>query len=154
MLWFLPGTLARTSRRCRRKAEIEYDRVKEKVLESLKHTMRPELLNRIDKILVFRPLSIEEIKKIVGLELGYLADHIRKQQNMEIIIDRDVVKFLSEKSYDPAQGARLIRRNIQEMIEDQLAEKIINGEVTDKSGVQVSLEGDFIQIRQIERAVV
>lgn len=138
----------------RRKADIEYDRVKEKVLESLRHSMRPELLNRIDKILVFRPLSIEEIKKIVALELGYLTDHIRKQQNMEIAIDREVVKFLSEKSYDPAQGARLIRRNIQELIEDPLAEKIINGEITDKSSVQVSLEGEFIKIRQVERAVV
>ncbi|MBX4205200.1 MAG: ATP-dependent Clp protease ATP-binding subunit [Candidatus Doudnabacteria bacterium] len=138
----------------RQKAETEYNRVKEKVLESLKHTMRPELLNRIDKILVFRPLSIEEIKKIVVLELGYLTEHIRKQQNIETVIDRDVVKLISDKSYDPAQGARLIRRNIQELIEDPLAEKIINGDITEKSGVRLSMDGDFIKITQIERAIV
>lgn len=138
----------------RRKAEIEYDRVKDKVLESLKQTMRPELLNRIDKILVFRPLGLEEIKKIAALELGYLATHIKKQQDIDIIIEKEVLKFLAEKSYDPVQGARLIRRNIQEMIEDPLAEKIINGEITDRSGVRLSLEDNFIQIKQIERAIV
>ena len=138
----------------RRKAEIEYERVKDNVLESLKRTMRPELLNRIDKILVFRPLPADEIKKIVSLELSYLTDHIRKQQNIDLVVDRDVVKFLAEKSYDPAQGARLIRRNIQEMIEDQLAEKIINGEVNEKSTVRVSMENNTVQIKQIEKAVV
>ncbi len=138
----------------RKKAEAEYDRVKEKVLKSLKETMRPELLNRIDKILVFRPLGIEEIKKIVMLEIGYLADHIAKHQNINVVVDRDVIKFLAEKSYDPVQGARLIRRNIQEMIEDQLAEKIINGEISEKSNVRISLENNFIQVKQTERAIV
>jgi ATP-dependent Clp protease ATP-binding subunit ClpA len=138
----------------RRRAEFEYDRVKEKVLESLKQTMRPELLNRIDKILVFRPLAMEEIRKIVNLEIGYLIDHIRKQQNIETQVDRDVVKFLADKSFDAAQGARLIRRNIQEMIEDQLAEKIINGEINDKSAVRISLNNDMIDIKQVEKALV
>ena len=138
----------------RRKAEIEFDRVKEKVLESLKQTMRPELLNRIDKILVFRPLGIEEIKKIVLLELGYLVSHIKKQQNIDLLIDKDVIKYIAEKSYDPAQGARLIRRNIQEMIEDQLAERIINGEVSDKNPVRISLDNGLIVIKQEEKAIV
>jgi ATP-dependent Clp protease ATP-binding subunit ClpC len=138
----------------RRKAEVEYDRVKEKVLESLKQTMRPELLNRIDKILVFRPLGMEEIKKIVALEIGYLTEHLRKQQNIMLLTDREVIKFLAEKSYDPAQGARLIRRKIQEFIEDVLAEKIINGELTDKSPVRISMSNNFIEIKQAEKAIV
>ena len=138
----------------RRKAELEYDRVKDKVLESLKQTMRPELLNRIDKILVFRPLGLEEIKKIVALELTYLISHINKQQSIDVMVDKDVIKFLADKSYDPAQGARLIRRNIQELIEDQLAEKIINGEITEKSTARISLQDNFIQIKQTERAIV
>ncbi|HEX5430283.1 MAG TPA: ATP-dependent Clp protease ATP-binding subunit [Patescibacteria group bacterium] len=138
----------------RRQAESEYERVKEKILDSLKTTMRPELLNRIDKILVFHPLSVDEIRKIVALELAYLTDRVRKQQNIDVVVDRDVIKYIAAKSYDSSQGARLIRRKIQELVEDQLAEKIINGEVAEKSMVRVSLEGDTIQIKQVEKALV
>jgi ATP-dependent Clp protease ATP-binding subunit ClpC len=138
----------------RKKAETEYDRVKEKVLNSLKETMRPELLNRIDKILVFRPLGMEEIKKIVNLEFNKLADHIRKQQGINLTTDREVLKLIAEKSYDPAQGARLIRRTIQDLVEDPLAEKIINGEVTEQSEVKISAENGFLSIKQLDLAKV
>jgi ATP-dependent Clp protease ATP-binding subunit ClpC len=134
----------------RRKAEQEYDKVKENVLRSLKETMRPELLNRIDKILVFRPLGIEEIRKIVSLELGKLTEHVKKQQNTALAFDRDVIKLIAEKSYDPAQGARLIRRNIQELIEDPLAEKIISGEVTENSSLKISVDQGQIAIKDAE----
>ncbi len=135
-------------------AEAEYDRVKEKVLESLKEAMRPELLNRIDKIIVFRPLGLEEIKKILNLELTMLVERTLKQQNMTLSFDRDVVKFLADKSYDPTQGARLIRRNIQEMIEDQLAEKIITGEIAEMAEVKITVNTGKVQIKQIELARV
>ncbi len=136
----------------RKKAEAEYDRVKDKVLSSLKEAMRPELLNRIDKIIVFRPLGMEEIKKIVNLELNQLVDRIAKQQNITLSFEREAVKFLTEKSYDPAQGARFIRRNIQELIEDNLAEKIITGEITEMSEVKVSVSENKVVIKQIELA--
>lgn len=134
------------------KAEAEYDQIKEKVLDSLKQSMRPELINRIDKLVVFRPLSMEEIKKIVSLELGYLAEHILKQQKITINFDRDLIRFLSDKSYDPAQGARLIRRKIQELIEDPLAEKMITGEITGTSDIKVSVENGGVAIKQIALA--
>jgi ATP-dependent Clp protease ATP-binding subunit ClpC len=134
----------------RRKAENEYDKVKENVLRSLKETMRPELLNRIDKILVFRPLGMEEIKKIASLELEKLAEHVKKQQNITLAFDRESVKLVAQKSYDPAQGARLIRRTIQEQVEDVLAEKIITGEVTENSSLKVSVEDGKISIREAE----
>ncbi len=134
------------------RAEAEYDRIKEKVLDSLKQAMRPELLNRIDKIVVFRPLSMEEIKKITALELNYLTDHVLKRQNITVSFDRDLIRFLSDKSYDPTQGARLIRRKIQELIEDPLAEKIITGEITESSHVKVSVENGGIAIRQLDLA--
>lgn len=138
----------------RRKAEIEYDRVKEKVLDSLKHAMRPELLNRIDKILVFRPLGMEEIKRIVGLELAILVSHVEKQQAISIAIDKDVIRFIAEKSYDPAQGARLVRRNIQEYIEDPLAEKIINGEINEHSSVKIGVANNIINIAEVAKQTV
>lgn len=137
----------------RKKAETDYDRVKERVLTSLKETMRPELLNRIDKILVFRPLGMEEIKKIVLLEISNLINHVAKQ-NIKLTVDRDVIKYISEQSYEPAQGARLIRRKIQELIEDPLAEKLITGEVSETGEVRISMNGEFIQIKQVDLAKV
>lgn len=136
----------------RKRAETQYDQVKENVLKSLKDAMRPELINRIDKILVFRPLGMEEIRKIVNLELNNLAQHINRQQNIRITVDREAIKYLSEKSYEPSQGARLIRRNIQETIEDQMAEKIISGELSPDSDARVVMENGKITIKQIEIA--
>ncbi len=134
----------------RKRAEAEYDRVKGQVLDSLKSAMRPELLNRIDKIVVFRPLALEEIRKIAALELDQLTARMLKQQNISLSFDRDVTKLISEKSYDPNQGARMVRRNIQELIEDPLAEKIITGEIAEMNEVRVSLKDDKIEIKQLE----
>jgi ATP-dependent Clp protease ATP-binding subunit ClpC len=146
------GFASETSDDDRKKAEISYGKVKENVLKSLKDTMRPELLNRIDKILVFRPLGTDEIKKIVQLELAKLAVHVKQQQNINMFFEREAVKLLTDKSFDPAQGARLIRRNIQDYLEDQLAEKIINGEVSENSDIRVGAEQDRIVIRQVDMA--
>lgn len=132
----------------RTEADAEYDQTKEKVLKSLKETMRPELINRIDKIMVFRPLNMETIKKIVSLELLKLVEHIFKQQNVKLSIDKEVVRLIAEKSYDPAQGARFIRRRIQEMVEDPLAEKIIIGEIKKGSEINISAQKTKIIIQQ------
>jgi ATP-dependent Clp protease ATP-binding subunit ClpC len=133
-------------------ADREYDRVKNQVLESLKQTMRPELLNRIDKTVVFRPLGMDEIKKIVSLELANTFQHIEKNQSLAIAADKDAVKHLADKSYDPAQGARLIRRNIQEMIEDPLAEMIISGELNEGAVVKITAKNDKLELRQVDLA--
>jgi ATP-dependent Clp protease ATP-binding subunit ClpC len=138
----------------RKRADTEYDRVKDKVLGSLKDAMRPELINRIDKIVVFRPLGIEEIKKIVGLQLNQLSERMLKQHNITLSFDTKVAKFLAEKSYDPAQGARFVRRNIQEMIEDTLAEKLISGDVAEMNEVKATVEADKIAIKQMALARV
>lgn len=136
----------------RKQADTDYDQTKEKVLDTLKQGMRPELLNRIDKVLVFRPLSMEEIKKIAVLQLQELSDHMGKQQNIKISFDKELVKFVAEKSYDPAQGARLIRRNIQELVEDRLAEQMISGEMKESTEVKVVVENGQIQVRQMDLA--
>ncbi len=142
-----------TDRDAREKAEADYDRVKKQVIESLRNTMRPELLNRIDKTVVFRPLGMDEIKKIVLLELSNTFTHIEKHQSLQITADKEAVKYIAEKSYDPAQGARLIRRNIQEMIEDPLAEKIINGELEEGSSVKITAFNDKLEIKQIDMSI-
>lgn len=117
--------------------EKEYDRIKEGVLETLKQQFRPEFLNRIDKIIIFRPLGFEELKKITQLQISYLQERLL-DQNVQLRVKPSVVKFISEKSFDPAQGARFIRKNIQDLLEDPLAEKIISGGA--KNGTQISAD--------------
>jgi ATP-dependent Clp protease ATP-binding subunit ClpC len=138
----------------RNQAESEYNQTKEKVLTTLKETMRPELINRIDKILVFRPLGMEIIKKIVSLELLKLVEHMHKHQKITLNIDRSVIKLISDKSYDPAQGARFIRRKIQDLIEDPVAGKIINGEIKPGGIVKISASKSGIQFKQLDFAKV
>lgn len=132
----------------RKLAEGEYERVKEKVLGTLKDTMRPELLNRIDKIVVFHPLGADEIKKITSLELENLKDRMFKEQSIAIDFDKEAIRLIAEKSYDPNQGARFIRRRIQELIEDPLAEKIISGEIGPMAEIKITAAGDKIEIKQ------
>ncbi len=102
----------------------EYEQIKDNVLESLKTEFRPELLNRIDKIIVFKPLGIKESGKISQLQLLQLQERLL-EQNIQLKCAPTIAKFIADKSFDPAQGARFVRRNIQEMLEDPVAEKII-----------------------------
>lgn len=106
------------------KLEREYEHIKTGVLETLKKEFRPELLNRIDKIIVYRPLGFDQLKKIASLQVHYLQARLEKQ-NIEFKATPALVKFIAEKSFDPSQGARFIRKNIQDLLEDPLAERLI-----------------------------
>ncbi len=108
----------------KKKYEKEYEEIKQRVVSGLKEQYRPEFLNRIDKVVVFRPLGIDEIQKITELQLQELGVHL-KSQNINLQSSPAIVKFIAEKSFDPSQGARLVRRNIQDLIEDPLAERLI-----------------------------
>jgi ATP-dependent Clp protease ATP-binding subunit ClpC len=117
--------------------EKDYEKIKDRVTASLKEQYRPEFLNRIDKILVFRPLGYEQIQAITELQLKELALHMQKQHNITLAQNTAVVKFIADKSFDPAQGARLVRRSIQDLVEDPLAEKLISGEIKENSNVKM-----------------
>lgn len=121
----------------KQKSEKEYEVIKDRVMLSLKDRYRPEFLNRIDKVLVFKPLGYEEIEKIVGLQLQDLATHL-KSQKINLEISPAAIKFIAKKSFDPTQGARLVRRNIQEMVEDQIAELVIADKV--KEGISLKMK--------------
>lgn len=125
------------------KLKAEYDKIKEGVLETMKQEMRPEFLNRIDKIIVFRPLGTEELKSITKLQLMELQNRLLDQQ-VQLKVSANLIKFISDKSFDPAQGARFIRKNIQELLEDQLAEKIISGEAKPGSLISADVKKDKI----------
>ncbi len=105
-------------------AAADYDRMKDKVLTELKNTFRPEFLNRIDATIVFRQLTREEIRHIVDLLLVRVKDQLAGQQ-MELVVTDAAKDSIIEKGYDQAMGARPLRREIQNQIEDALAERML-----------------------------
>jgi ATP-dependent Clp protease ATP-binding subunit ClpC len=102
----------------------DYERMKDKVLSELKNTFRPEFLNRIDATIVFRQLTREEIRLIVDLLLVRIKQQLAGQQ-MELIVTDKAKDAIIEKGYDQAFGARPLRREIQNQIEDPLAEQML-----------------------------
>lgn len=109
-----------------KKAEEDFAEKKEQVLKELKNHFRPEFLNRVDKIVVFTPLTSENIEAVVKLQLKEFGDRL-KDKMIEVEATPEAVKLLASKSYDPQYGARPVRRKMQDMIEDPIAEKILDG---------------------------
>jgi ATP-dependent Clp protease ATP-binding subunit ClpC len=102
----------------------DYDRMREKVLEEMKHQFRPEFLNRIDEIIVFHALSREDVKAIVDLMMKRVREQL-KSKDLDIELTDAAKDLLAEKGYDPALGARPLRRTIQRLVEDPLSEKLL-----------------------------
>ncbi|HET8909085.1 MAG TPA: ATP-dependent Clp protease ATP-binding subunit, partial [Ktedonobacterales bacterium] len=107
-------------------AQNEYDRMKDKVLGELKNTFKPEFLNRIDAIMVFHSLRQEHVRQIVDLLLNRVRTQLTEQQ-IALVVPDDAKDFLVTKGYDPQYGARPLRRTIQNLIEDPLAEFLLQG---------------------------
>ncbi|OIJ35875.1 NDP-hexose 4-ketoreductase [Rothia kristinae] len=121
-------------------ATTNYERMQAKVQEELKEHFRPEFLNRVDDIIVFPQLTEKEIIQIVDLFVARLAERLR-DQGMSIELTDAAKKLLAERGYDPAMGARPLRRTMQRMIEDQLSEKILFGEISAGEKITVDVEG-------------
>ncbi len=103
---------------------VTYEKMKSKVTEELKRSFRPEFLNRIDEVIVFHSLSREDVKEIVDLMMKRLEDQL-KAKDVDIVLTEPAKVLLADKGYDPALGARPLRRTIQRMVEDPLSEKLL-----------------------------
>jgi ATP-dependent Clp protease ATP-binding subunit ClpC len=103
-----------------------YEKMKNKVLDEVKHTFRPEFLNRVDEVVVFHQLTREQIEEIVGLELAKVITEV-KAQEMDLEVTEDAKALLARKGWDPQFGARPLRRAIQREVEDELAEEMLKG---------------------------
>lgn len=106
------------------KVQPNYEAVKEQVLQELDRQFRPEFLNRIDKIVVFKPLDQASMETIVELQLQDLVARAKDKQ-IQLTFTKPLVKHLAEIGYTPQEGARAIRRKIQETIENRLAELLL-----------------------------
>jgi ATP-dependent Clp protease ATP-binding subunit ClpC len=104
--------------------KVSYEKMRDKVMEELKHSFRPEFLNRIDEIIVFSSLSQEDVKRIVDLMMKRVREQM-KTKDLDVELTEEAKVLLAEKGYDPALGARPLRRTIQRMVEDPLSEKLL-----------------------------
>ncbi|MFA6309465.1 MAG: ATP-dependent Clp protease ATP-binding subunit [Clostridia bacterium] len=129
--------------------KMNYEDMKIDVMSELKKTFRPEFLNRIDDIIVFHSLDMEDIKKIVGLMINVLAERV-KQNNVIIDVSDRAKELLAKKGFDPVYGARPLRKTIQSLIEDYLAEEILEGRVKGGDVVLVEAVNDQISINKKE----
>lgn len=128
-------------------ARQHYIETKENVLDELKDEFRPEFLNRIDKVLVFNPLGRKDIEAILKIKVEELRKRLLQRKNIKLTIGKDVLEFIAEKSFDANEGARLIRRNLQEMIEDPISEKIMKNEIVKGCKIDISLKGSKIVVK-------
>ena len=118
-----------------------YERMKGKVKEELRQHFRPEFLNRVDDVIVFPQLQKHEIVEIVDLFVSRLGKRLA-EQDLSIELTQAAKDLLADRGYDPAMGARPLRRTIQQMVEDQLSEKILFGEIPAGSLITVDATGE------------
>jgi ATP-dependent Clp protease ATP-binding subunit ClpC len=134
-----------------------YEEMKNNVMGELKKTLRPEFINRVDEIIVFHPLTEENLKEIVSLMIDNLASRL-KQNDITIEVTEAAKLFMVKKGFDPVYGARPLRRSIQNMIEDKLAEEMLEGKV--KKGDKVIIDKDpekdniIFRLSTIEKAAL
>jgi ATP-dependent Clp protease ATP-binding subunit ClpC len=123
------------------KADLEasYEKIKSKVLDEIKKEFKPEFLNRVDEIIVFHPLTDEELKKIVDLLLADLEKQV-EAKGMKLTVNDEVKKYLLKEGYDPKFGARPLRRAIQRLIENPLSNEMLKGDFKEGDTIEASMK--------------
>ena len=122
------------------------EKTKAQVLELLKKSIRPEFLNRIDDIIMFTPLSEQEIRQIVTLQLNAVKKMLA-QNNVTLDFTDRALAFLSEKGYDPQFGARPVKRVIQKLVLNELSKELLGGKVNKERPITIDFDGDKLVFR-------
>ena len=125
--------------------EQDYKRMQEGVMDEIKHIFKPEFINRIDEIIVFHPLTKDDVKKIVGIMIENVNKRTKEQMDITIKPSSSVLEFLADTHYDSAYGARPLRRAIQSKIEDKLAEAVLDGKVKNGNTVTMRMKDKEIK---------
>src|SRR5512133_3035981 len=120
---------------------LSYEDMRKKLNESLKRAFRPEFINRMDSIVIFRSLNKEDIQQIVSLELNKVSERL-KDHELVLTATEDALSLLATQGYDSEFGARPLRRVIQQKVEDPLSDRVLGGEFHDGDSVLVSLNSE------------
>ena len=113
------------------------------LFEMLRQSIRPEFLNRVDEIILFKPLSRNDIKKVVDLQLHRVAALLAKKE-MKLVVSEEAKEWLAKLGYDPSYGARPLKRVIQKHIVNALSERILAGDFTDRDTVEIVLDREGV----------
>jgi len=127
--------------------ENSYEKMRDKIMEDAKKTFRPEFLNRLDDVIVFRSMTKPDLIQILDLEIGKVMLRL-KTRNIALEFDEKAKDFLVEKGYDPQYGARPMRRSVERFLEDPLAEEILKGNLHDGESVKVTVDKDHLVFTQ------
>lgn len=121
------------------KQDESFRKIADRLIETAKKRFKPEFINRIDDVIVFRRLEREDILKIVNLELKKVCDRL-KENGKELVIEQPVIDFIIEKGFQPEYGARPLRRAIERYIEDELADSILRGFLAEAPRIEARLD--------------
>src|SRR5213594_163991 len=124
-----------------------YERMRDRILDEAKRAFRPEFMNRLDDVIVFRSLTKPDLIEILDLEIRKVMERL-KDKNLKLNLDDKAKDFLVEKGYDPTYGARPMRRAVERFLEDPLAEEILKGNLHEGDPVQVTVENDKLLFTQ------
>ena len=130
--------------------EAEEERTSEIIEKAIKDSFAPEFLNRLDQVIMFKPLGEAEIEEISGLMLEKTRERLN-EINLDIIYDQKVVKLLAKEGFDPEYGARPLERHITKMIDDRLAEDILDGKLKRDETIRISVRKDSLVFRNISK---
>jgi len=130
--------------------EASYEQMKTRLMDEVKKTFKPEFLNRIDDIIVFRKLTKEDLKKIVELEIDELQKRLHDKK-ITFDVTQKAKDFLIEKGFDPTFGARPLKRVIQRFIEDPMSEEIIGNKFGDGDKVKIDAKADRLTFEKAKK---
>ncbi len=125
--------------------EADYKKMKNSVMEEVKRIFKPEFINRIDEVLVFRVLNKDDIKEIVKILIAGLDKRVKEQMDISLEVKESAIEYIAENGFDKTYGARPIRRAIQTKIEDEMADRLLDNEIKPGCKVIIDCVGDKLQ---------
>ncbi|HAV40009.1 MAG: ATP-dependent Clp protease ATP-binding subunit [Aquificota bacterium] len=129
---------------------IDYEQMKKNVMDQVKRTFSPEFLNRLDEIIVYRPLEKEDVVKILDLQLNQINESL-KEWNVKVKLHKSFVDWIIEKEYKPEYGARSLKRALQHHVEDLLAEELLKGSLADVELVEIRVKDDKPYLKPVKK---
>ena len=128
-------------------SEEEHEKLRREIFNLLRKSLRPEFLNRVDEIVMFRPLAFDQIREIVEIQIR-MVNKILQANNIEMKVTDEAINWLAEKGFDPQSGARPVKRLIQKDIVNELSKEIIAGRIHKDSVVTISVKGGRLVFKQ------
>lgn len=136
------------------KEEEVFERTKDEVLQVLRQTLRPEFYNRVDEIIMFTPLDRKELEGIVKIQMKQLLDKLKLQQ-IDLQLTQDAIQFIIDRGYDPAMGARPVKRVIQKEVLNSLSKAILSNAVRKEETIVMDVfDGQVVFRGPIENEIL